>query len=57
MATAEPVYVRRFSRAERIIHWVHALAFFALLATGIILYLPGLAGTLGSREAVKAVHL
>lgn len=50
-------YVTRFSRTERILHWVHAVAFFALLATGIVLYLPALAGTLGSRESVKDAHL
>jgi len=36
---------------------VHAVAFFALLVTGLVLYLPALSGALGSRETVKAVHL
>ena len=33
-------YVPRFSRIERLLHWVNALGFFFLLATGLILYLP-----------------
>lgn len=47
----------RFSRAERLVHWVHASAFFGMLATGLVLYLPALVGSLGSREAVRAAHL
>jgi len=35
-------YVRRFSPVERLLHWLHALGFFFLLATGLILYLPSL---------------
>ena len=57
MATDESLYVRRFSVAERTIHWVHVGAFAGLLATGIALYLPALAGALGSRQALKAIHL
>ena len=49
--------VRRFSATERALHWVHAVAFFAMLATGVALYLPVLAGGLGSRQDIKAVHL
>lgn len=56
-ATADPARVRRFSRAERAIHWIHAVAFVALLVTGVVLYLPSLAGALGSRASVKAAHL
>ena len=50
-------YVRRFSRTERALHWVHAAAFLALLATGLILYLPSLAEVVGRRPLVKDVHL
>ncbi len=57
MATAERVGVLRFSVTERLVHWIHAGAFFALLATGVALYLPGLAGAFGSRAQVKAAHL
>lgn len=49
--------MRRFGATERVLHWVHASAFFVLLATGVVLYLPALNGALGSRGAVKAVHL
>ena len=35
-------YVRRFSRTERALHWVHASAFFVLLASGLVLYVPRL---------------
>ena len=49
--------VRRFSKTERALHWIHAGAFFALLITGLVLYLPALGVALGSRETVKTVHL
>lgn len=55
--SAERVYVARFARVERAIHWIHALAFFALLGTGVALYLPSLAGSFGSRATLKALHL
>jgi formate dehydrogenase subunit gamma len=55
---AEPVlYVHRFSLTERTLHWVHALAFFLLLASGAALYLPSLADLLGRRPLMKAVHV
>lgn len=50
-------YLQRFSRTERALHWVHALAFFALLATGLLLYLPSLAALVSRRPLVKAVHI
>lgn len=49
--------MHRFSRPERAVHWVNAVAFFGLLATGMALYLPGLAGMLGSRGALTTIHL
>ena len=49
-------YVRRFSRTERWLHWVHASAFLVLLATGLILYLPSLSSAVGRRPFVKDVH-
>ncbi len=49
-------YVRRFSRTERMIHWVNALGFFMLLATGLILYLPSLSILVGRRPLVKDIH-
>ena len=50
-------YVRRFSRTERAVHWVHASAFLVLLGSGLILYLPSLAAAVGRRPLVKDVHL
>ena len=40
--TREPLYIKRFSRTERAVHWVHASAFFVLLGTGLVLYVPRL---------------
>jgi formate dehydrogenase subunit gamma len=50
-------YVGRFSRTERAIHWIHASAFFVLLGSGLVLYLPALSAYVGRRPLVKEVHL
>lgn len=50
------VYLHRFSRSERAVHWIHAAAFFVLLGSGLVLYLPSLA-SIGNRAFVKDVHL
>ena len=47
----KPGYVRRFSRVERLLHWVNALGFFFLLATGLILYLPSISILVGAAAA------
>ncbi|HXY80357.1 MAG TPA: cytochrome b/b6 domain-containing protein [Gaiellaceae bacterium] len=49
-------HLRRFSRTERTLHWVNALGFFMLLATGLILYLPSLSVLVGRRPLVKDMH-
>jgi formate dehydrogenase subunit gamma len=49
--------VRRFSRTERALHWVHASAFFVLLGSGLVLYLPRLSELVARRPFVKDVHL
>jgi formate dehydrogenase subunit gamma len=49
--------VRRFSRTERAVHWVHATAFLALLATGLALVVPALGELVGRRPQVKDAHL
>ena len=49
-------YVRRFSRVERLLHWVNALGFFALLATGLILYLPSLSMLVARRQLIQSLH-
>lgn len=51
-----PGYVRRFSRTERTLHWVNALGFFLLLATGLILYLPSLSAAFGRRQLMMNIH-
>ena len=49
-------YLRRFSRTERALHWIYASAFFVLLATGLVLYLPRLSELVGRRPLIKDVH-
>ena len=49
-------YVRRFSRVERLLHWVNALGFFFLLATGLILYLPLLSVLVSRRQLIQSLH-
>jgi len=49
-------YVRRFSRTERLFHWVNAVFFLTLLASGLVLYLPSLEVAVGRRTLVKDVH-
>jgi formate dehydrogenase subunit gamma len=49
--------VPRFNATERAVHWIHAAAFFSLLATGLALYLPVLASMVGNRPVLKALHL
>lgn len=54
---ARTVYVRRFSRTERALHWIHASAFFVLLGSGLVLYLPSLSVAVSNRPLVKAIHV
>lgn len=54
---SERATVPRFSSTERAVHWVHAAAFFSLLASGLALYLPVLATMVGDRPLLKAWHL
>lgn len=49
--------VRRFGRTERALHWVHATGFLAMLATGLVLYLPVLSEAVARRNLVKNLHL
>src|ERR1700745_4032485 len=49
-------YVRRFSLTERAVHWIHATAFFVLLATGLVLYLPNF-DFVGNRPLWKHLHI
>jgi formate dehydrogenase subunit gamma len=49
--------VQRFDRTERTLHWTHAIGFLAMLATGLILYLPFLSELVARRNLVKNVHI
>jgi formate dehydrogenase subunit gamma len=54
---AEKARLRRFTRTERALHWVHATAFLVLLLTGLALYLPSLAELVGRRPLLKDIHV
>ncbi|HEY6016529.1 MAG TPA: cytochrome b/b6 domain-containing protein [Gaiellaceae bacterium] len=53
----DPRFVPRFSRTERTLHWVHASAFFVLLGSGLVLYVPRLSTAVGRRPFLKDVHV
>lgn len=55
-APARPARLPRFTRTERLLHWTHAAAFLVMLATGLVLYLPGLSAEVGRRPLVKDIH-
>jgi len=55
-ASSRPSYVQRFTLTERALHWVHASAFFVLLGSGLILYIPALSTTFADRPLIKDVH-
>jgi formate dehydrogenase subunit gamma len=50
-------YVRRFSPAERLLHWLLAVTFLTMMATGLILYLPMFAQLAANRMLWKSIHL
>jgi len=54
---SETVYIRRFSRTERALHWIHASAFFVLLGSGLVLYVPRLSTLVSRRPLIKDVHV
>jgi len=49
--------VRRFSPVERALHWLLAVTFLIMLATGLILYLPVFAQLAADRILWKSIHL
>lgn len=51
-----PPRLVRFTRTERILHWLIAIAFFVMLVTGLALYFPVFA-RLMNRPMAKEVHL
>jgi len=50
-------YLRRFSWTERALHWVHIIAFFLLLGSGLVLNLSRLSELVSRRPLVKARSL
>ena len=57
MPPTDPPLIRRFDPTERALHWVHAAGFLAMLATGLVLYLPVLSELVARRNLVKNLHL
>src|SRR5215831_10852581 len=57
MASPRPRYVERFTLTERLVHWVHAAAFFVLLGSGLVLYLPSLSTVVARRQLLMDIHL
>lgn len=54
---AEPTpRIARFNLAERLLHWLLAVAFGVLLVTGLLMAVPALAGTVPRPEA-KSWHI
>ena len=53
---SRPRYVKRFTLTERLLHWVHASAFFVLLGSGLVLYLPSLSTAISRRPLIKDIH-
>jgi formate dehydrogenase subunit gamma len=50
--------VQRFTAADRVVHWTIAACFFALLISGLGLWLPpNMNPVLDHRDAVRTVHL
>jgi formate dehydrogenase subunit gamma len=54
--SARPSYVERFTLTERLLHWIHASAFFVLLGSGLVLYLPTLSAHVARRPLMKDIH-
>ena len=48
--------MKRFTLTERLLHWVHASAFFVLLGSGLVLYLPALSTAIARRPLIKDIH-
>jgi formate dehydrogenase subunit gamma len=55
--TPDAVYIKRFSRTERSVHWIHASVFFVLLGTGLVLYVPSLSTLVARRPLIKDIHI
>ena len=51
-----PRFVERFTLTERLLHWVHASAFFVLLGSGLVLYIPSFSEAIARRPLIKDIH-
>ena len=51
-----PGYVERFTLTERLLHWIHAGAFFVLLGSGLVLYIPSFSEAVARRPLIKDIH-
>lgn len=49
--------VARFDVVERLVHWLNASLFLALVATGALLYVAPLAALVGRRALVEDIHV
>jgi formate dehydrogenase subunit gamma len=49
-------YVQRFTLTERLLHWIHASAFFVLLGSGLVLYIPSFSEAIARRPLIKDIH-
>ena len=56
LTRSRPRYVERFTLTERLLHWVHAGAFFVLLGSGLVLYIPSFSEAVARRPLVKDIH-
>src|SRR5438045_3306391 len=54
---SEPLFIQRFDRAERALHWANAALFGVLLATAAILYVGPLSAAVGRRELIRTIHV
>ena len=57
MATSRSAYVVRFDAVERTLHWLLAITFLLMMASGLVLYLPSLATLAADRVLWKTIHL
>jgi formate dehydrogenase subunit gamma len=49
--------LERFDRTERVVHWVTASLFVALMLTGAALYAGPISTLVGRRDLVRDIHV
>lgn len=54
---AGPAVLARFDAVERVVHWINAALFLALIATGAMLYIAPLGALVGRRVLVENIHV